>query len=131
MKPMETENPRSICPFCAVDVRDGAVFCFNCGKSLAVVEAESSTVAVDRSAEGTGVPRISLSETPTESDAEPRPKSRTVSVAPRKRPRPTPKRDSSTTWVKPAEGPGAPFVLGAAGIGVVSLLILMIALYLR
>lgn len=121
---------KEICPACAAEVREGAVFCFNCGKSLGELKAVASASAVTMSASDGGEAAASA-ETPVADRQEKRPlKVRQSSDSPR-RPARSPKREMEIEWAVPEEGPGAAFVLGAAAVGAVSLLVFLIAVYLK
>lgn len=133
---------KSVCPFCAVEVREGAVFCFNCGKSVVVTpDGPAEIVSLAAEPEPTQ-PEVVIadaveakaevkSEAGQSKETKPSPPRVKVTSAPRRRPRPGVRRDLEISWVRPDEGPGAPFVLGAAGVAAVSVLLLLVALYLR
>lgn len=142
---MDAEPKTVICPFCAVEVREGAVFCFNCGRSV----VESGSAGSD---EGSGEDAV---EVPPSGERNPDPpadmktpeavafrakgQGRVVRASPvakaapqmRRRVRPAQKRDAGVSWEVQDDGPGPAFVLGAAGIAVISVFLLLTALYLR
>ena len=127
-----------ICPFCAVEVRDGAVFCFNCGKGLVPEEGVPEEVAdepapepsVDEPAAVEAEPATRPVTKPKGAAAASRPRIR-VATAAKRRPRPFAARAGNFSWSPVNEGPGAVFVLGVAGIATVTIVILGIALYLK
>lgn len=120
---------KDICPACAADIRAGAVFCFNCGSSfqdLSGKEPAEPVVAEE-------APDVGGAE---ESDPKPgkvqrgQVKVERAAKEPRRPLRPA-RRELKVEWTAPEEGPGAAFVLGAAAVGVVSLVLFLMALYMK
>lgn len=148
----EQSQGKSICPFCAVDVRDGAVFCFNCGREItseetgpaaeAVTEPVSATdEAVESPAEEkaeAGVSKVSTrgKDGVVLTVAAKKAASATVSkvrfaVDAGRRRRVSRKKQTRVFWEPPAEVPGLQLFLVALGAAVASLLILLFTLYIR
>lgn len=144
---MNGQVENRICPACAVEIRDGAVFCFNCGKSFEAAptseapsvkpkakirerKATSASVSADIVSAGIEDSEAAEVDDALEEMREEKVRVRPVSEGAR-RPQRFSRRQVETQWVAPAEGPGAAFVIGAAVLAVISILIFLIALYLK
>lgn len=133
-----------ICPACAAELREGAGFCFNCGKSFDEIVSPAPSAVEDHGSQSHARVRKARSR-PAAGDAG-EPRSEKTGEAPgedvpsvkvkrsaegfKRQPR-QPRRAVSIVWTEPSEGPGAAFVLGAAAVGLVSGLLFLLALYLK
>lgn len=118
-----------LCPACAAEIRDQAVFCFNCGQSfedLVVIEEPAESRLAEAEA-----PASKGSETGGADSKEKRPVKVRRAADGARRPARLPRRELEIEWTAPEEGPGAAFVLGAAAVGALSLLVFLIAVYLK
>lgn len=105
-----------ICPACGAELRAGAAFCFNCGKSIEELSAPPPPAEADAEAV------VDVETAPL--------KVRPASQSP-KRPQRLARKAAAIEWTAPEEGPGARFVLGAAAIGLLASLVFLVALYLK
>lgn len=141
---MNGQAENKICPACAAEIRDGAVFCFNCGKSFEADPNPESAPSKPKvrarkvKSEEADVDEVPAETARTESEATGEAveeKQEKVRVRPAadgvKRPQRFSRREVEVEWAAPTEGPGASFVLGAAVLGAFSVLIFLIALYLK
>jgi hypothetical protein len=139
-----TAAEQRACPFCAVEVRDGALFCFNCGKPLGFEagtdeEAASlSEVAEQPTVESEVGPDVSepapqalaeqVEPAPSGGDAVATPKR---PPSPRRRQRPVPKREVEMVWADPDDNRGRQLFLGAVAVALVSLVLILLSVYVR
>lgn len=125
-----------VCANCGVDVREGADFCYNCGKPVspeATSEIGARTVeagdAEDHHLNGTATQAL-ISEFPSKDSApEPTRKLQTAAGL-RRRSRSYQAKPVEVEWVKPENSPST-FVIATIALAVLAALLLFAALYLR
>lgn len=139
---MNGQIENTICPACAAEIRDGAVFCFNCGKSFEA-DPNPEPAPSKPKVRARKLRSEKVDETPSEAaqkasegtDEALEEKKEKVRVRPAadggRRSQRFSRREVEIEWTAPSEGPGASFVLGVAVLGVFSILIFLIALYLK
>lgn len=111
---VETAVEIQRCGACGADVRDGSLFCYNCGASVARAPVEEAVEAKPKLAEGI---------------REPRPPLKTAASL-RKHRRALNRQPVKVSW-EPPEGPALGFIITAMVLTLGAVLLIVLALYLQ
>lgn len=124
----KTAVETAVCDICGAEVREGSLFCYNCGGSLskpAVADAVPKPAPADVPlAEADGIPvngRPTSTEVPAKRRSE-RPERRAVRASNRQ--------PTEIVW-EPRQGMSWPFIIAAVVFAVLALVMVIAAFYLR
>ncbi len=130
---------KTVCEGCGVDVRDGSIFCYNCGEAVSGLEPQDTAAFPSEPISGNGqAPKTKIdSRFPDESveELQPIPMPSEVpgsarSVPGKRKTRAYNRRPNEVIWVEREGSPKAYFVVSILFISLVVILILL-ALYIR
>ncbi len=112
----ETAVKQPICDICGAEVRDGSLYCYNCGGSVSQAGVDD---AVETRADGNGLPAKAYPDPPSRSDRQ----------SSRRR-RSTRGRSNEVVW-EPRTGISTGFIVGSLIFVLIAVALLLIANYLK
>lgn len=137
---MEMVTESAICRKCGAEVREGSVFCYNCGTRMtAEIEPgrgqvsnglSESRPAVTPAAPADGPVPAPVADKPLSSSPPDKHSAALPTAASVRRRRPRSPRSVEVIWQE-RQGPGWGFVIGSAVLVVITIMLLLLSLYLR
>ncbi|MBK9165334.1 MAG: zinc ribbon domain-containing protein [Acidobacteria bacterium] len=128
---MENRPTQSVCPSCSVEIRDGAMFCYNCGTATpAADETEFLEAAVAEADTEAKVIEEKQAETKDPWSVSAPIESRPIATPKKRREK---RRHSKPQAVEivPRSGPQWQFVIATAVLFVIGFVVILLALYFK
>jgi hypothetical protein len=125
----ETIVDEPVCPACGAEVRDGSMFCYNCGSAVAGEGAET-----EQAAEISAIPEPSITPNGEGTKKEILPGSLSglqTAASMRRRAKPSRSKPREMVWVPRDESVGLQFVAATIAFIVFAVVIVILALYFK
>lgn len=136
---MELVAESAVCRKCSAEVREGSVFCYNCGARIVaetgpvhgrVSNGQSGPRPADPAASADGPSRAPVADKPISSSPPEEHSAALPSAASMRRRRPRSPRAVEVVWQE-RQGPGWGFVIGSSVLVMMAIMLLLLSLYLR